>query len=752
MAIKHTFVSAKTDSTDTSLVRKTEWNADHTLENDTVTYAKMQNVSATDKILGRSTAGAGDVEEIACTPFARSIIDDADEAAFKATVNLETGVDVQAYDAELAAIAGLVSAADKGIQFTGIGTAATYDLTTAGKALLDDADAAAQLVTLGLTATAAELNVLDGITPTVTELNYTNGVTSAIQTQLNGKQASLGYTPENTANKDAAGGYTGLTLFKINFKNALNTIISFFTNANTAARTYTFQDRDGTIADDTDLATKQNTLTNSADLAAALSDETGTGLAVFNTSPTLVTPVLGAASGTSLSLSGLTASEILGTDASKNFVSLPVATYPSLAELVHVKGVTSAIQTQLDLKAPLASPTFTGTVTVPTPSNATDAATKAYTDSIVSGLDIKASVRVASTVDIAIASALINGSTIDGVVAATGDRVLLKDQTAGAENGIYVVVASGAASRAADADSSAKVTSGMYVFVSEGTVSSDMGYVLTTNNPIMLETTALTFTQFSGAGQIIAGDGLSKSANTLLIDTAITVDKTTAQTLANKTLTSPAIANIAPAANFTLTQNAVTPFTSIEAGAVANTLVLKEGNVGIGTTNPSARLEVSPSSTSGIALKVGRISGNPSIRGISDTDWLIADAGTSGKFGLNFWSTGDVVLANGGGNVAVGLITSGSKLQVAGNVAIGYSASTAGPTNGLAISGKVGVGITIPMAVLHLKAGTATAGTAPLKLTSGTLNTTPEAGAIEFDGTNLYFVNSSGTRKQLAVV
>ena len=751
MAIKHTFVSTKTDSTDTSLARKTEWNADHTLENDTVTYAKMQNVSATDKILGRSTAGAGDVEEIACTPFARSIIDDADEAAFKATVNLEIGVDVQAYDAELAAIAGLVSAADKGIQFTGIGTAATYDLTTAGKALLDDADAAAQLVTLGLTATAAELNVLDGITPTVTELNYTNGVTSAIQTQLNGKQASLGYTPENTANKDAAGGYTGLTLFKINFKNALNTIISFFTNANTAARTYTFQDRDGTIADDTDLAAKQNTLSNSADLAAALSDETGTGLAVFNTSPTLVTPVLGAASGTSLSLSGLTASEILGTDASKNLVSLPVATYPSLAELVHVKGVTSAIQTQLDLKAPLASPTFTGTVTVPTPSNATDAATKAYTDSIVSGLDIKASVRVASTVDIAIASALINGSTIDGVVVATGDRVLLKDQTAGAENGIYVVVASGAASRAADADSSAKVTSGMYVFVSEGTVSWDMGYVLTTNDPITLETTALTFTQFSGAGQIIAGDGLSKSANTLLIDTAITVDKTTAQTLTNKTLTSPAIANIAPAANFTLTQNAVTPFTSIEAGAVANTLVLKEGNVGVGASPEGARLEVPPSS-GGIAIKVGRTSGNPSIRGISDTDWLIVDAGTSGKLGLNFWSTGDVVLANGGGNVGVGIITSGSKLQVAGNVAIGYSASTAGPTNGLAISGKVGVGITIPMAVLHLKAGTATAGTAPLKLTSGTLNTTPEEGAIEFDGSHLYFVNSDGIRIQLAVV
>lgn len=78
-----------------------------TIDNDVVTYAKMQNVSATDKVLGRSTAGAGDVEEIACTAFARSILDDADEATFKATVNLEIGTDVQAYDAELSAIAAL---------------------------------------------------------------------------------------------------------------------------------------------------------------------------------------------------------------------------------------------------------------------------------------------------------------------------------------------------------------------------------------------------------------------------------------------------------------------------------------------------------------------------------------------------------------------------------------------------------------------------------------------------------------------
>lgn len=78
-----------------------------TIDNDVVTYAKMQDVSATDMLLGRSTAGAGDTEEIACTAFARSILDDANEATFKATVNLEIGTDVQAYDADLSAIAAL---------------------------------------------------------------------------------------------------------------------------------------------------------------------------------------------------------------------------------------------------------------------------------------------------------------------------------------------------------------------------------------------------------------------------------------------------------------------------------------------------------------------------------------------------------------------------------------------------------------------------------------------------------------------
>ncbi|MFN9958910.1 MAG: hypothetical protein ACK55I_37945, partial [bacterium] len=114
---------------------------------------------------------------------------------------------------------------------------------------------------------------------------------------------------------------------------------------------------------------------------------------------------------------------------------------------------------------------------------------------------------------------LSGAQTIDGVSVIAGDRVLVKDQTTGADNGIYVCAA-GAWSRSDDANVSADVTSGMFVFVEEGTVNGDNGYVLTTNNPITLGTTALTFTQFSGAGQVTAGAGLTKTGNTLNVGTA----------------------------------------------------------------------------------------------------------------------------------------------------------------------------------------------------------------------------------------
>src|SRR5210317_511695 len=173
------------------------------------------------------------------------------------------------------------------------------------------------------------------------------------------------------------------------------------------------------------------------------------------------------------------------------------------------------------------SPNGTGTVKVPSGyddrsgQDSLTLVTKGYVDAVKQSLDIKDSVRVASTGNVSLTSGssdLEAGDTIDGVTLVAGDRVLLKNQSTASENGIYVAVASGGTpARSDDANASAEVTSGMFVWVEEGTSNGDQGYVLTTNNVITLNTTDLTFTQFSGAGQITAGDGLTKSGNTINI-------------------------------------------------------------------------------------------------------------------------------------------------------------------------------------------------------------------------------------------
>jgi hypothetical protein len=176
------------------------------------------------------------------------------------------------------------------------------------------------------------------------------------------------------------------------------------------------------------------------------------------------------------------------------------------------------------------------------PTQTQDAATKGYVDAVKQALDIKDSVRVATTANITIASDLNVGDTIDGVTLADGDRVLVKDQSTASENGIYVAGSSPV--RAADANTSAEVTSGMFCFVEEGTVGGDNGFVLTTNDTITLDTTDLTFVQFSGAGQVIAGDALSKSGNTLNVnDDDITLE-VNSDALRIKGITATAVGDI----------------------------------------------------------------------------------------------------------------------------------------------------------------------------------------------------------------
>lgn len=173
-----------------------------------------------------------------------------------------------------------------------------------------------------------------------------------------------------------------------------------------------------------------------------------------------------------------------------------------------------------------------GNAKVATPTDAAHIATKGYVDAARQGLDVKQSVRVATTAPINLATDLEAGETIDGVTLVAGDRVLVKDQSTATENGIYVAVASGAASRSSDANGTAdtgELKPGTFTFVEEGSTHSDKGFVVSTNGTITIGSTSIAWTQFSGAGSFTAGDGLSQSGNTINVNvvtdrTAITGD------------------------------------------------------------------------------------------------------------------------------------------------------------------------------------------------------------------------------------
>lgn len=197
-----------------------------------------------------------------------------------------------------------------------------------------------------------------------------------------------------------------------------------------------------------------------------------------------------------------------------------------------------------------------------TPSAAGDVAIKSYVDGLAQGLDIKESVRVATTVAGTLATSFANGSVVDGVTLVTGDRILIKNQVTGADNGIYTVNATGAPTRSLDADISAEVTSGMFTFIEEGTTLASQGWALTTTNPITLGTTALVFTQFTGVSQLIAGAGLTKTGDTVQVVSGnggivVNADDITL-TLADTTLTVGAGGVAVNPATVLLTANRIT--------------------------------------------------------------------------------------------------------------------------------------------------------------------------------------------------
>ncbi len=152
-------------------------------------------------------------------------------------------------------------------------------------------------------------------------------------------------------------------------------------------------------------------------------------------------------------------------------------------------------------------------------------AVRTYVDSVATGLDVKKSVRVASTADVGTLSTptLSTGAlVIDNVTVVEGNRVLLKDQDPASENGIYVVGASPtfALTRATDSDNSpaGEVTSGMFTFVEQGDTNAATGWVLSTSGSITLDSTSLTFTQFSGGTAYTAGEGIALAGQSFSLD------------------------------------------------------------------------------------------------------------------------------------------------------------------------------------------------------------------------------------------
>ena len=250
------------------------------------------------------------------------------------------------------------------------------------------------------------------------------------------------------------------------------------------------------------------------------------------------------------------------------------------------------------------SPNGTGTVVVPASYESRagfsnqSLVNKAYVDSVTSGLSVKSPVKVATTGNLNAtynngAGTLTGNSnfalSVDGVTVSVNDRILVKDQSTAAQNGFYKVTATGSGSaafvltRTPDADAASELVAGAFAFVEEGTANADNGYVLSTDGAVTLGTTAINFEQFSGAGQISAGDGLSKTGNALSLnvdDSSIEINADTARVKALGVTNAMLAGSIA---NSKLSNSSVT--INSNSLALGASLTLDSDDIGEGSSN-----------------------------------------------------------------------------------------------------------------------------------------------------------------------
>jgi hypothetical protein len=269
-----------------------------------------------------------------------------------------------------------------------------------------------------------------------------------------------------------------------------------------------------------------------------------------------------------------------------------------------------------------------GNIKVATPTDAAHAATKGYVDAARQGLDVKKSVRVATTVEVNLSTELEAGDTLDtSVTLVAGDRVLVKNQSTASQNGIYVVQATGAAVRATDANGTAdtgEVSGGTFTFVEEGSVNADSGWVVSSNGAINVGTDPMTWVQFSGAGQVIAGDGLTKDGNTLNVGG--TTDRITVT------------ANAVDIASTYVGQNTITTLGTITTGTWNGVdVAVADGGTGSSTAS-GARTNLAETSASGLTTST------PVIARISKQGCAASAAGVSTTTVTHNFGTTDVMV------------------------------------------------------------------------------------------------------------
>jgi hypothetical protein len=271
-----------------------------------------------------------------------------------------------------------------------------------------------------------------------------------------------------------------------------------------------------------------------------------------------------------------------------------------------------------------------GNIKVATPTDAAHAATKGYVDAARQGLDVKQSVRAATTGPVNLANELEAGDTIDtSVTLVAGDRVLVKNQSTASQNGIYVVQTSGSAVRALDANGTADtgtISGGTFTFVEEGDVNADSGWVVSSNGSISVGTDPINWVQFSGAGQVVAGDGLTKDGNTLNVGG--TTDRITIT------------ANAVDIASTYVGQATITTVGTITSGTWNGTDVA----VADGGTGASTAADARTNLASAAAEATGRTTSTPSLARVAKQGCAASSVGVSTTTVTHNFNTTDVMV------------------------------------------------------------------------------------------------------------